>query len=98
MHHTGTLQTKVCSILSAILLSQFRPSVTLEIHAQAIQNMEMWFTPRDVLMLENCCGTEYDVMVPYSLNQVLRRNGTQNELNLGKGTMTSHDWVQTRAP
>jgi len=39
-----------------------------------------------VLMREDCCGTECDVMVP-SLNPVVGRFGT-NDDNLGKGTIT----------
>jgi len=47
-------------------------------------------------MLENCCGTECDVMVPYSLNTVAERFGTKNELilvGIPNDSLLIHDWV-----
>jgi len=48
----------------AIATPSVRLSVTLVIHAKTVLNIEIWFAPHDTLMLENCCSTGYDVMVP----------------------------------
>jgi len=64
-------------------------SVTLPDHVQTVRNIKIWFRPHDALTLDDCYGTEYEVMMPQP-DPVVGRLGTNYELNSGNATITAN--------
>jgi len=53
----------ISKVLDSVVAIAIPSSVTFVDHAYTVKDIEMQFA-HDTMMLEDCCSTEYDVMVP----------------------------------